>query len=226
MIGIGPKRLAVVAAAGALVLMTGACSSGESDTGSAASTVTVTASASASASSAPQTQGSAADTDSGSAPAADAPATETPVADTEDDATPGPTMRPVSDFADGSRYSFASPSKQIQCRAVDGTFVCQTEGKPHTVTTASLCNFYPGLEQSRAVRFGWFPSGPAPCATIIQGEGFNSPHTLDYGQQVTFSPMGGRTITCASAVDGLTCTQVGDAGAKGFFLSVDSFTVL
>lgn len=224
MIGIAPKTLAAVAAAGVLVLLVAGCSSGESDTGSAASTVTVTAPGS----SASETQGSDADTGSGSASAADAPATDTPVADTEDDAAPAPApaVRPVSDFADGSRYSFASPSKQIQCRAIDGNFMCQTSGKPHTVTTASLCNFYPGLEQSRAVRFGWFPSGPAPCATIIQGEGFNSPHTLDYGQQVTFSPMDGRTITCASAVDGLTCTQVGGAGAKGFFLSVDSFTVL
>lgn len=224
MIGIAPKRLAALAAAGALVLMAGACSSGESDTGSEAPTSTVTVTAPGS--SAPHTQGSDADAGSGSAPTADAPVTETPVADTQDVATPAAATRPVSDFADGSRYSFASPSKQIQCRAIDGNFMCQTSGKPHTVTTASLCNFYPGLEQSRAVRFGWFPSGPAPCATIIQGEGFNSPHTLDYGQRVTFSPMGGRTITCASAVDGLTCTQVGGVGATGFFLSVDSFTVL
>ncbi|GGF15174.1 hypothetical protein [Williamsia phyllosphaerae] len=221
MIGIAPHRLAAVVAAGALVLLTGACSSGESDTGSAASTVTVTAPGSSA-----TTQGSDEDTGSGAAPATDAPATETPAADTQEDVTPAPVARPVSDFADGSRYSFASPSKQIQCRAIEGNFMCQTSGNPHTVTTASLCNFYPGLEQSRAVRFGWFPSGPAPCATIIQGEGFNSPHTLGYGQRVTFSPMGGRTITCASAVDGLTCTQVGGAGATGFFLSVDSFTVL
>jgi hypothetical protein len=136
-----------------------------------------------------------------------------------------PAALPASDFTEGLGYSFATPSKRIQCRAVDSSFVCQTEGDPHTVATNSVCGFYPGYEQSRAVRFGFFDSYPQPCATIIQGDGFDSPHTLGYRQSVAFQLPTGRTVTCTSAVDGLTCTQVGGPGGKGFFLSTDSFTV-
>jgi hypothetical protein len=91
-----------------------------------------------------------------------------------------------------------------------------------------VCGFYPGVEEehSRAVRFGFFNDRPQPCATIIQGDGFRSPHTLDYGQSVAFQVPEGRTVTCASAVEGLTCTQVGGSGTASFFLSIDSFTVL
>jgi hypothetical protein len=149
----------------------------------------------------------------------------TPVADTPDVAAPTAAALPASDFAEGSGYSFATPSKRIQCRAIDSSFVCQTEGDPHTVTTSDLCGFYPGYE-SRAVRFGFFDGSSQPCATIIQGEGFDSPHTLSYGQSVAFQLPTMRTVTCASAVEGLTCTQVGGPGAMGFFLSIDSFTVL
>ena len=151
---------------------------------------------------------------------------QTPVADTPDVAAPTAAALPASDFAEGSGYSFATPSKRIQCRAIDSSFVCQTEGDPHTVTTSDVCGFYPGYEQSRAVRFGFFDGSPQPCATIIQGEGFDSPHTLSYGHSVAFQLPTMRTVTCASAVEGLTCTQVGGPGAMGFFLSIDSFTVL
>jgi hypothetical protein len=122
-------------------------------------------------------------------------------------------------------YSFATPSGRIQCRVVDGGLPCQTEDDPHTVADSALCGFYPGYE-GRAVRFGFFSSGPKqPCATIIQGDGFHSPHTLAYGQSVTAELSSGRTVTCTSAVEGLTCTQMGGTGPRGFFLSVDSFKV-
>jgi hypothetical protein len=134
--------------------------------------------------------------------------------------------RPLLDFADGSYYSFGTPSGQIQCRVLDAELICQTERRSHTVAESALCGFYPGVEQSRTRRFGYFTSRPQPCATIIQGDGFNSPHTLAYGQTVTAELSPGRIVTCTSAVDGLTCTQAGDAGPRGFFLSVDSFTVL
>ncbi|MBE1551513.1 hypothetical protein GGC64_005573 [Mycobacterium sp. OAS707] len=60
---------------------------------------------------------------------------------------------------------------------------------------------------------------------MVQGEGFDSPHTLDYGQSVTGELSPGRTVTCTSAVDGLTCTSTDESGSRGFHLTVDSFTV-
>ncbi|MGJ0118486.1 hypothetical protein ACQ7HM_04690 [Williamsia sp. MIQD14] len=207
----------LLTAAAAAVLCMGlmaGCSSDSSDTASPTSTVTVTASTTSA-------------SGSGSADA-DTPDTApaTPGEAVGQTRIPAVTAVPASEFAEGDFSSFASPTGTIQCRAVDATFNCQTEGRPHTVTTASLCNFYPGDEQGRAVRFGWFSGGPAPCATIIQGEGYRSPHTLQYGQRVTFPAIAGRTITCSSATNGITCTQVGGSGARGFVLSADSFTVL
>ena len=153
---------------------------------------------------------------------------QTPVADAPDVAAPTAAPLPASDFVEEDWHSFATPSKRIQCRAVDHSFACQTGEDPHTVPADIVCGFYPGVEeeQSRAVRFGFFNDRPQPCATIIQGDGFQSPHTLDYGQSVAFQLPTGRTVTCASAVEGLTCTQAGGPGARGFFLSTDSFTVL
>ena len=150
---------------------------------------------------------------------------QTAVADTPDVAAPTAAPLPASDFVEEEWHSFATPSKRIQCRAVDRSFACQTEDA-HTVATSDLCGFYPGIEQGRAVRFGFFNDRPEPCATIVQGDGFHSPHTLGYGQSVAFQLPTGRTVTCASAVEGLTCTQVGGPGGKGFFLSADSFTLL
>ena len=72
----------------------------------------------------------------------------------------------------------------------------------------------PGLEQGHTRRFGFFGDRSQPCATIIQGEGFDSPHTLDYGQSVTAALSPGRTVTCASAVDGLTCTLADGTGSR------------
>lgn len=146
---------------------------------------------------------------------------QTAVADTPDVAAP----LPASDFVEeGAGHSFATPSKGIQCRAVDHSFACQT-AYTGTVATDDVCGFYPGLEESHAARFGFFDDTPQPCATMVQGEGFHSPHTLDYGQSVAFQIPEGRTVTCSSAVDGLTCTQVGGSGGS-FFLSRDSFKVL
>ncbi|KQR99407.1 hypothetical protein ASG12_00780 [Williamsia sp. Leaf354] len=209
----------LTAAAAALVLtgLTAGCSSDSSDTATPTSTVTVTPSTAASASG-----GEAGGGDSSADGATDAPAQET----AGQTRIPAVSAVPPSEFADGAFSSFASPTGKIQCRAVDNTFNCQTEGLPHTVATSSLCNFYPGDEQGRAVRFGWFSGGPAPCATIIQGEGYRSPHTLQYGQRVTFPAIAGRTITCSSAPNGITCTQVGGSGARGFVLSAESFRVL
>jgi hypothetical protein len=142
--------------------------------------------------------------------------------------------RPLSDFVENvpegpqySFYSFATPSGRIQCRFVDGGLACQTGEYPHTVADSALCGFYPGMEQGRAVRFGFFDGAPKqPCATIIQGDGFQSPHTLAYGQSVTATLRSGLTVTCTSARDGLTCTQAGGTGPRGFFLSADTFTIL
>ncbi|WP_237570882.1 hypothetical protein [Mycolicibacterium lacusdiani] len=110
---------------------------------------------------------------------------------------------------------------------MDGGLACQTGEHPHTVAESALCDFYPGVEQGNAVRFGYFDGAPKqPCATIIQGDGFQSPHTLAYGQSVTASLRSGLTVTCTSARDGLTCTQAGGTGPRGFFLSADTFTIL
>jgi hypothetical protein len=158
----------------------------------------------------------------GSTATASTPASseQTPVADTPDVAAP----LPASDFVEEDWHSFATPSKRIQCRAVDHSFACQT-AYAGTVATDDVCGFYPSLEESRAARFGFFVDSPQPCATMVQGDGFHSPHTLDYGQRVAFQVPEGRTVTCSSAIDGLTCTQVGGSGGS-FFLSKDSFRVL
>ena len=60
---------------------------------------------------------------------------------------------------------------------------------------------------------------------MVQGVGYDSPHTLDYGQSVTAEISPGRTVTCTSAVDGLTCTSADEYGSRGFHLTVDSFMV-
>lgn len=170
------------------------------------------------------------DTAHGSTATASTPTSseQTPVADAPDVAAPTAAPLPASDFVEEDWHSFATPSKRIQCRAVDHSFACQTGEDPHTVPADIVCGFYPGVEeeQSRAVRFGFFNDRPQPCATIIQGDGFQSPQTLDYGQSVAFQLPMGRTVTCASAVEGLTCTRVGGSGTTGFFLSIDSFRVL
>jgi hypothetical protein len=136
------------------------------------------------------------------------------------------TSKPLTDFIE--YYSFATPGGQIQCRVRDESLACQFEGDGDSLTVAdsALCGFYPGLEQGHTRRFGFFGDRPQPCATIIQGEGFDSPHTLDYGQSVTAELSPGRTVTCASAVDGLTCTSADESGSRGFHLTVDSFTVI
>lgn len=142
--------------------------------------------------------------------------------------------RPLSDFVEddpeGPQYafhSFATPSGRIQCRFVGGGLACQTGEDPHTVAESALCDFYPGIEQDNAVRFGYFDGATKqPCATIIQGDGFRSPHTLAYGQSVAAPLRSGLTVTCTSARDGLTCTQAGGTGPRGFFLSADTFTIL
>jgi hypothetical protein len=135
--------------------------------------------------------------------------------------------RPLTDFVENAYYhSFATPGGQIQCRVGDDSLACQFEGDGDSLTVAdsALCGFYPGLEQGHTRRFGFFGDRPQPCATIIQGEGFDSPHTLDYGQSVTAELSPGRPVTCTSAVDGLTCTRADGSG--GFLLTVDSFTLI
>jgi hypothetical protein len=190
------------------------CSSGPVESSAAPSTVPVTSSAP----SAPSATGSGSGTGGPGGAHAPAPAAS----------------RPLSDFVEGvlegpqySFYSFATPSGRIQCRFVDDGLACQTGENPHTVAESALCDFYPGVEQGRAVRFGYFDGAPKqPCATIIQGDGFQSPHTLAYGQSVTAPLRSGLTVTCTSANDGLTCTQAGGTGPRGFFLSADTFTIL
>jgi hypothetical protein len=134
--------------------------------------------------------------------------------------------RPLTDFVeDAYYYSFATPSGRIQCRVGDEALACQTEG--HAVADSALCGFYPpDVEQGRASRFGFFKGKSQPCATIVQGVGYHSPHTLEYGQSVSAELSPGRTVTCTSAVDGLTCTSADEVGSRGFHLTVDSFTVI
>ncbi|MCX6469123.1 MAG: hypothetical protein NTW76_07395 [Corynebacteriales bacterium] len=209
----------LTAAAAALVLtgLTAGCSSDSSDTATPTLTVTVTPSTAASASGGETTGGD---------PSADG-ATDAPTQETAGQTRiPAVSAVPASEFAVGSYYAFGTPSGKIQCHAVEGNFLCRTEGNPHTVSSASLCNFYSGEEQGRAVQFGWFTSRTEPCATIIQGNGWAAGKTLGYGQRVTFPADAGRTITCSSASNGITCTQVGGSGARGFVLSAESFTVL
>jgi len=133
--------------------------------------------------------------------------------------------RPLTDFVeDAYYYSFATPGDQIQCRVGDGALACQTQGRPPAVADSALCGFYPGVEQGRTSRFGFFKDEPQPCATIVQGVGFHSPHTLAYGQAVTAELSPGRIVTCTSAVDGLRCTSAD--GSRGFLLTVEEFTVI
>jgi hypothetical protein len=157
-------------------------------------------------------------------------ASSEPPADTSETAPasiPPDVSRPFTDFVENAYYhSFATPGGQIQCRVGDESLACQIEGASLTVADSALCGFYPGVEQGHTRRFGFFGDPPQPCATIIQGEGFDSPHTLDYGQSVTAALSPGRTVTCASAVDGLTCTSADGTGSRGFHLTVDSFTVI
>lgn len=135
--------------------------------------------------------------------------------------------RPLTDFIeDEYYYSFATPGGQIQCRVGDKALACQVKGASLTVADSALCGFYPGVEQGNTSRFGFFKDQPQPCATIVQGVGFHSPHTLAYGQSVTAELSPGRTVTCTSAVDGLTCTSADGSGSRGFLLTVDSFTVI
>jgi hypothetical protein len=135
--------------------------------------------------------------------------------------------RPLTDFIeDEYYYSFATPGGQIQCRFGDHSLACQVTGASPTVADSALCGFYPGIEQGRTSRFGFFRDRPEPCATMVQGVGYHSPHTLDYGQSVTAELSPGRTVTCTSAVDGLTCTSADESGSRGFHLTVDSFTVI
>lgn len=170
---------------------------------------------------------------SGSSPSADAPATASTDLASSSAPAASPTPRPLSDFVEDATapgqnpfYSFGTSSGQIQCRVVDGSLACQTDEHPHTVAESALCGFYPGVEQGNAVRFGFFEGAPVqPCATIIQGDGFRSPHTLAYGEAVSADLSPGRTFTCSSAVEGLTCTLAGGTGPRGFVLSVDAFTV-
>ena len=201
---------ATVAAAVVVTAVMAGCSSGPEESSAASSTVPVTSSAPI----APSATGT------GEPGGAQAPA---PAA-----------SRPLTDFVEGSPegpqysfHSFATPSGRIQCRFVDGGLACQTGEDPHTVAEGALCDFYPGIEQGNAVRFGYFDGAPKqPCATIIQGDGFQSPHTLAYGQSVTAPLRSGTTVTCTSASDGLTCTQTVGTGPRGFFLSADTFTIL
>jgi hypothetical protein len=142
---------------------------------------------------------------------------------------PPTVSRPLTDFIeDEYYYSFATPSGQIQCRFGDHALACQVDGAStsFTVADSALCGFYPGVEQGRTSRFGFFKDQPQPCATIVQGVGFHSPHTLAYGQAVTAELSPGRTVTRVSAVDGLTCTSADGIGSRGFHLTVDSFTVI
>lgn len=152
-----------------------------------------------------------------------------PPADTTDE-SPAPiapvVSRPLTDFVENAYYhSFATPGGQIQCRFGDGALACQTGGVD-TVADSALCGFYPGVEQGRTSRFGFFKDRPQPCATMVQGVGYHSPHTLEYGQAVTAEVSPGRTVTCTSAVDGLTCTSADGSESQGFRLTVDSFTVI
>jgi len=217
---LGATAVATVALAAAIA----GCSSGPSESSDAdlvASTVTSSASSAPSATDSDAGPGGTGGQGGSQAPAPAAPVTSRPLSDFFDAPYDPGQYPPTPPF-----YSFGTPSGQIQCRVVDGTLACQTGGRPHTVANDALCGFYPGVEQGRTSRFGYFQGGPQPCATIIQGVGFMSPHTLAYGQSVTAELRSGRTVTCTSAVEGLTCTQAGGTGPRGFFLSVDTFTVL
>jgi hypothetical protein len=205
------RRLTLSIGAVAFTAALAGCSSDSPADTSEASTVTVTGPVSTDAS--PTESGATATDDTG--PSTGQQSTEP---DTE--------TVPVLAFEEGSGYSFGTPSGQIQCRVSASTLACQTRGHPHTVTTDSLCKIYLGQEQGRADLFGYLEGGTLPCATVTQGEAYQSPHTLQYGQQTTFPLDQGIAVTCGSAIDGLTCTDTDPSNGAGFFLSVDSFTQL
>lgn len=143
-------------------------------------------------------------------------------------ADPSPAMsRPLTDFAEESYYSFKTLGDQLECRIVSASLACQTRGRAYTVADSALCGFYPlDVEQGNANRFGFFRGGPEPCATIVQGVGFHSPHTLASGQAVTAELMPGRLVTCTAADDALTCRSAEEgSGARSFVLTLDTFTV-
>jgi hypothetical protein len=205
---------ATVVAVVVLIAAVASCSSEPVDSSEAASTVTATTSAP----SPPSATNSGSGNGGPSGVQAPAPAASRPLSDFIEDVPEGPQY---------SFHSFATPSGRVQCRFADGGLACQTGGHPHTVPDSALCGFYPGAEQGRATRFGYFDGAPKqPCATIIQGDGFQSPHTLAYGQSVTAPLRSGLTVTCTSAGDRLTCAQAGGTGPRGFFLSADMFAIL
>lgn len=184
----------------ALLLVITACSDDTADPAPTTSTVTVSESAGPT-----------------SAPS-ESPTPESTTATTPADPTEG--ASPASDFADGTGYSFASPSKKIECRTTSETLVCQTLDNRHTVDPSLLCGFYPGEEQGRANQFGFFDFDKPLCATIVQGEAIRSPNTLAYGQRVVFRPRPDLTIVCSAATVGIACAN---PDGFGFTLSDTEF---
>ncbi|MCP2176250.1 hypothetical protein [Williamsia maris] len=188
----------------ALLLVITACSDDTADPAPPTSTVTVSDSA------VPQA--------GSSAPSDTSTASTTTTTTTPADPTAG--ALPASDFADGTSYSFASPSKKIECRTTSETLVCQTLDNRHTVDPSLLCGFYPGEEQGRANQFGFFDFDKPLCATIVQGNAIRSPNTLAYGQRVVFRPRPDLTIVCSAATVGIACVN---PDGFGFTLSDTEF---
>ncbi|TFI43539.1 hypothetical protein E4P29_11050 [Rhodococcus sp. 1R11] len=204
------RRLAPLCGVVALTAAVAGCSTDSPTAAPATSTNTVAVTSSAPASASPAEPGTGA-----ADPTADQQTTEPDVG-----------TLPISAFGEEAGYSFGTPSGQIQCRASSSTLACQTRGRPHTVTTDSLCKILLGQEQGRVDLFGYLEGGTLPCATVSQGEAYQSPHTLQYGQRVIFQLDQGIAVTCASAMDGITCTDTDPSNGAGFFLSVDLFTQL
>ncbi|GGF15166.1 hypothetical protein [Williamsia phyllosphaerae] len=188
-----------------LVFVTG-CSDDAADPAPTTSTVTVSKSV------APEQSSAAPAETTTTAPTTTAPST------TPADPTAG--ALPASDFADGTSYSFASPSKKIECRTTSETLVCQTLDNRHTVDPSLLCGFYPGDEQGNANQFGFFDFDKPLCATIVQGNAIRSPNTLAYGQRVVFRPRPDLTIVCSAATVGIACVN---PDGFGFTLSDTEF---
>ena len=197
------RVLRVVCGVSALLLISTACSDDATDPGTTTSTVTVSESGAS-------TQDSSATTAT----------TTTPPVTTTTPADPTAGALPASDFVDGTSYSFASPSKKIECRTTSETLVCQTLNNRHTVDPSLLCGFYPGDEQGKANQFGFFDFDKPLCATIVQGEAIRSPNTLEYGQRVVFRPRPDLTIVCSAASVGIACAN---PDGFGFTLSDTEF---
>ncbi|ROZ98782.1 hypothetical protein [Gordonia sp. OPL2] len=134
------------------------------------------------------------------------------------------TLRPASDFlsaSSGAPYSFASPSRGINCFVGTANLVCETR-QPVVISEAQTCGIpgYQPYETSRAKLFGWLDYDKPACGTLLQGQRRDAGTVLDYGQAVSFQPRPDLTIICYSRQAGVVCEN---PEGYGFSLAREGF---